>query len=77
MNKYFKQGEYIYVPSNVLLFQFPDGDCETTFNYCTKLKTPHHLMFVRPINSAYVSVFYNGCLWALPIEYAYEAKEKQ
>jgi len=78
MMKKFEQGEYVYIPSNVLLFRFdmdelPDGD----FNECKKTKDPHHLMFINPINEEWVRVFYNGNLWAVKKENVYERRVKK
>jgi len=49
MMKNFKQGEYVYVPSNVLLFRIDMEEKEdlTQFEECKLIEKPQHLIFMK------------------------------
>jgi len=73
----FKQGEYIYIPSEVTLYRFATIDSEIHKTYITK--TPHHLMFIKKTqaNQIWLKVFYNGELWCVKENNTYPIKEAQ
>ena len=80
MNK-FKQGEYVYVPSNVVMFLY-DKDHHVTpfeqrsdFKKSVRTKEPQHLMFVEKADNDWVQVFYEGGLWTVHKESVYEMGE--
>ena len=73
----FKQGEYIYIPSEVTLYQHKEtspSEIEKTH----VIKEPHHLMFIREsINPDWLRVFYDGELWSVKSKHTYALKETQ
>lgn len=73
----FKQGEYIYIPSEVTLYQYKKvSPAEIEKSHVTKV--PHHLMFIKEaLNPAWVKVFYDGELWCVKREHTYSMKEAQ
>lgn len=82
MMKNFKQGEYVYVPSNVLLFRIDVEDLKkdfTNFEECKLMEKPQHLMFINEykVNNSWVRVFYNGELWTVKKENIYEIEEEE
>jgi len=81
MMKNFKQGEYVYVPSNVLLFRIDMEEKEdlTQFEECKLIEKPQHLMFINEckVDNSWVQVFYNGELWTVKKENIYEIEEKE
>ena len=81
MMKNFKQGEYVYVPSNVLLFRFDEEKQAdlTNFEECKLMKEPQHLMLINEckVDSSWVQVFYNGELWIVKKENIYEIEEEK
>ena len=81
MMKNFKQGEYVYVPSNVMLFRI-DMDQKkdlTNFEEAKLMEKPQHLMFINEckVDSNWVQVFYKGELWTVKKENIYEIEEEK
>ena len=81
MMKNFKQGEYVYVPSNVLLFRFDEEKQTdlTNFEECKMMEEPQHLMLINEckVDNSWVQVFYNGELWTVKKENIYEIEEEK
>jgi len=80
MAKSFKQGDYVYVPSNVLMFLYDNaarpGDRGSELKRSMRTKEPQHLMFVDQSNNDWVHVFYEGNLWTVEADHVYEAGEE-
>jgi len=87
----FKQGEYIYIPAEVPLYQFTNYEKEEGLRHYNPglggqpfikrsyvTKAPHHLMFIKESrDNQYLKVFYNGELWSVKSDHAYAIKEAQ
>ena len=76
----FKQGEYIYIPSEVTLYRFVNNPSEINIPEKTYItKTPQHLMFIKKVqaNQAWLKVFYDGELWCVKESNTYPIKEAQ
>ncbi len=73
----FKQGEYVYIPSEVTLYRFTAHPTEIEKTHITK--TPQHLMFIKKVqaNQAWLKVFYDGELWCVKEDHTYPIKEAQ
>lgn len=79
MIKSFKQGDYVYVPSNVLMFLYDRPDLpgpQTDYKRSVRTKKPQHLMFIDQSNNSWIQVFYEGNLWTVEIDHVYEAGEE-
>jgi len=80
MTKSFKQGDYVYVPSNVLMFLYDraplPGDYGSEFKRSMRTKEPQHLMFIDQSNNSWIQVFYEGNLWTVEVDHVYEAGEE-
>ena len=83
MMKNFKQGEYVYIPSNVVMFLYDKNQWQrppayrTDFKKSVRTKEPQHLMFLEKVNLDWCQVFYEGELWTVHKESVYELEEKQ
>ena len=73
----FKQGEYIYIPSEVTLYRFAAKTSDIQKTHITK--TPQHLMFIKKVqsNEVWLKVFYNGELWCVNEKHTYPIQEAQ
>jgi uncharacterized protein YbaR (Trm112 family) len=73
----FKQGEYVYIPSEVTLYRFAAKTSDIEKTYITK--TPQHLMFIKKVqaNQVWLKVFYNGELWCVNEKHTYPLREAQ
>jgi len=78
--KVLKQGDYVYVPSNVLmlLYDLPvlPGAHGSFLKRSMRTKEPQHLMFVDQPNNNWIQVFYEGNLWTVEVAHVYEAGEE-
>jgi len=81
MMKNFKQGEYVYIPSNVLLFRIDIDQKKdlTDFEECKLMEKPQHLMFINEskVDRNWAQVFYKGELWTVKKENIYEIEEEE
>tara|TARA_Y100000310_G_scaffold322719_1_gene382095 strand:- start:984 stop:1220 length:237 start_codon:yes stop_codon:yes gene_type:complete len=77
--KKFKQGDYVYIPSNVRLFRFEKNKPQhfPDFKETKTTEEPKHLMFVNKVDDSWIRVFYNGELWSVNEENVYEIEEAQ
>jgi len=73
----FKQGEYIYIPSEVTLYRFTAGASDIEKTHITK--TPQHLMFIKKVQARdiWLKVFYDGELWCVNEKHTYPIQERQ
>jgi hypothetical protein len=81
MTKNFKQGEYVYIPSNVVMFLYDKGQSvwpigTNAFKKSTRTEEPQHLMFLERIDRDWCRVFYQGELWTVHKESVYEKGEE-
>ena len=80
MKKNFKLGDYVYVPSNVLMFLYDNaalpGAHGSELKKSMRTKEPQHLMFVDQSSNDWVQVFYEGNLWTVEAGHIYEAGEE-
>ena len=77
--KKFKWGDYVYVPSNVLMFLYDRPDlpgAQTDYKTSVRTKKPQHLMFIDQSNNSWIQVFYEGNLWTVEVDHVYEAGEE-
>jgi len=80
--KKFKQGEYVHIPSEVLMLFYEKKDKKgawywstTDFKKSVILETPQKLMFVNSPHPDFCEVFYEGSLWTVQSRHVYEAGE--
>lgn len=77
--KMFKQGEYVHIPSEVMLFFFEEEDREgqfygwgENFKKTVVLQEPKKLMFVSSPHPEFCEVFYEGNLWTVQSRHVYK-----
>lgn len=83
MKRNLKQGDYVHVPSDVMMFLYEEQVREDPF-YCwganfkktVVLVAPQKLMFVNSPYPEYCEVFYEGNLWTVQSCHVYESGEE-
>lgn len=75
----FKQGEYVHIPSEVVMLLYEEGDRKGdwyksthTFKKSVTLETPQKLMFVNSPHPDFCDVFYKGGLWTVQSQHVYK-----
>lgn len=76
--KIFNSGDTLYIPAHTLLFLIEDNNRMRRFNKFKKTKKPSYLMYLREnkIDNKYLDVFYDGNVWSVHCENAYERGEE-
>jgi hypothetical protein len=80
--KKFKQGDYVHIPSKVMMLFYEKKDKKgewyrsTRFLNSVILEIPQKLMFVSSPHPEFCEVFYEGKLWTVPSRYVYDTGEE-
>jgi len=73
--KMYNQGDFVYLPSDTLLFTFAAHD---VYTQCVRVSSPTYLMFLENnlLNDTYCNVLYDGEIWSVKQADTYRALEK-
>ncbi len=77
--KMFKQGDYVHIPSKVMMLFYEKEDKKgewyrsTRFLNSVILEKPQKLMFVSSPHPEFCEVFYEGSLWTVQSRHVYKA----
>lgn len=81
--KNFKQGDYVHIPSEVMMLFYEEevrkGEwywSTQTFKKSVVLDEPQKLMFVSSPHPEFCEVFYEGGLWTVQARHVYEMGEE-